>query len=90
MAETASGFAQALAALAGAEVDSVIVGGINFYAQDGAEAFATLDVDILLPPEPAQLRRALNALAARGFSFQAEGEPSLDGEDDAILTSATS
>ena len=92
MAETASGFAQALAALAGAEVDSVIVGvgGINFYARDGAEAFATLDVDILLPPEPAQLRRALNALAARGFSFQAEGEPFLNGEDDAILTSATS
>jgi len=87
VAETASGFAQALAALAAAEVDSVIVGvgGINFYARDGAEAFATLDLDLLLPPEPAQLRKALDALAARGFSFQAGGEPFLDGEDDAIL-----
>jgi len=51
-------------------------------ARDGAEAFATLDLDLLLPSEPARRRKALDALAAQGFSFQAGGEPFLDDEDD--------
>jgi len=61
------------------------VGGINFYARDGAHAFATLDLDLLLAPERENLRRALEALFAAGFVFEAGGEPFLDRDDEASL-----
>ena len=50
MPEAASGFLSALAALAEGGIAYVIVGvgGINFYARTPAEAYATLDLDLLL------------------------------------------
>ena len=80
MSLTTSGFARGLAALANAGVEFVIVGvgEINFYARNGAHAFATLDLDLLLASESDNLRCALEALAAGGFSFEAGAEPFLD------------
>jgi hypothetical protein len=84
---TPSGFARGVAALTSAGVEFILVGvgGINFYARDGAHAFATLDLDLLLAPEPGNLRRALEALSAGGFSFETGGEPFLDRNDETIL-----
>jgi hypothetical protein len=84
---TPSGFARGVAALASAGVEFVVVGvgGINFYARDGAHAFATLDLDLLLAPERDNLRRALEALATAGFVFEARGEPFLDRDDETSL-----
>jgi hypothetical protein len=70
---------------AGIEFVIVGVGGVNFYARDGAHAFATLDLDLLLAPERGNLRRALRALSKGGFRFESEAEPFLDVDDDAIL-----
>ena len=80
MSPTLSGFARGVAALANAGVEFVLVGvgGINFYARDGAHAFATLDLDLLLAPEPGNLRCALEALSAGGFSFETGEGPFLD------------
>ena len=61
------------------------MGGINFYARDGAHAFATLDLDLLLAPEPGNLRCALEALSTDGFSFETGGEPFLDKDDEKVL-----
>jgi hypothetical protein len=74
--------------LASSHVEFVIVGvgGINFYARDPTQAFSTLDLDVLLAPEPGNLRQALQALSQCGFSFQAGGEPFLDLDDDETLT----
>jgi predicted nucleotidyltransferase len=82
-----SGFARGLASLVNAGVEFVIVGvgGINFYARDAAHAFATLDLDLLLARERRNLRRALEALSADGFSFETGGEPFLDWNDETIL-----
>ena len=87
MSPTASGFARGIAALASAGVEFVLVGvgGINFYARDGNHAFATLDLDLLLAPDPDNLRCALEALSAAGFSFETGGEPFLDRNDETIL-----
>ena len=87
MSPTASGFVRGVAALASAGVEFVLVGvgGINFYARDGAHAFATLDLDLLLAPEPDNLRCALETLSAAGFSFETGGEPFCDRNDQTIL-----
>jgi len=83
----ASGFLSALAALARSGVDCVVVGvgGINFYARDPSEAVATLDLDVLLRPDPRVLRAALSALGGLGFSFAAGGEPFVGLDDEAAL-----
>jgi len=83
----ASGFALALSALSEADVEFVIVGvgGINFYARTPAQAFATLDVDALLPPSVENLRRALSVLGRLGYSFEAGNEPFVDFEDLPVL-----
>lgn len=44
------------------------VGGINFYARTPAQAFATLDLDALLPPAVENLERALRALPGIGYA----------------------
>lgn len=87
MAELASGFLRALAALSETGVAYVIVGvgGINFYARIPAEAFATLDLDALLEPTLGNLRGALRVLDSLGYEFEAGGEPFLDWEDDSAL-----
>jgi len=87
VSEPASAFEVGLAALANARVDFVLVGvgGINFYARDPAQAFATLDVDVLLAPQVANLHRALRALYEVGFQFESGGEPFVDINDDSTL-----
>ena len=59
-----SGYLSGLTALVEAGVQLVIVGvgGINFYAREPAQAFATLDLDALLEPTIANLKGALRAL----------------------------
>jgi hypothetical protein len=85
--EPVSGFLRALTALAEAGVAYVIVGvgGINFYARTPAQAYATLDLDVLLEPTPANLRRALEALRRLGYAFEAGREPFVDFQDEAAL-----
>lgn len=80
-------YVDALLALSRAKVDFVIVGvtGINFFARDASVAFVTQDLDVLLRPDPANLREAFRALKATGFRFEAGGEPFLDIDDDPIL-----
>ena len=77
MSTAGSDFVAALSALARAGADFVVVGvgGINFYAQDPSEAVATLDLDVLLRPDPAVLRAAVAALHGLSFTFAAGGEP---------------
>lgn len=48
----------------------VVVGmaGINFYAKDARETFATLDYDIFLDPTMKNAEKAIQALQGLGFS----------------------
>ena len=87
MTTSVSGFASALSALGEAGIRFVVggVGGINFYARTPADAYATLDLDALIAPEAENLRRALEALAALGYDFEAGGEPFLDVDDASVL-----
>jgi len=80
VSDEVSGFASALAALAEAGVDFVVVGvgGINFYARTPAEAFATLDLGAQLAPTVENLRVALSVLSGLGFEFESAGEPFVD------------
>lgn len=75
--------------LAAAGVDFVLVGvgGINFYALDDGDAVLTRDLDCLIRPSPANLKKALGSLAAAGFRFEANREPFLDFDDEGILAS---
>ena len=84
-----SGFLEAISSLAAARVDFIIVGvaGVNFFARNAAAVVETQDLDLLLRPDPANLRAALSALRARGFHFRAGDEPFLDHGDDEILRS---
>jgi hypothetical protein len=68
-------------------VDFVLVGvgAINFYARDASAVAQTADLDVLLARRVETLRRALEALRAAGFAFEAGGEPFVDVEDDAVL-----
>jgi predicted nucleotidyltransferase len=87
VSEPASGFARALAELAQAGVDFVLVGvgGINFYARTPAQSFATLDLDALVRPAVENLELALSVLAELGYEFEAGGEPFLDHADPLVL-----
>jgi hypothetical protein len=82
-----SGFVGALAALRDGGVELVVVGvgGINFYARTPAQAFATLDLDALLPPAVENLERALRVLSGIGYAFEAGGEPFVDLDDPIVL-----
>lgn len=81
------GFLAALAALARARVEFILVGvgGINFYAADASQSVETQDLDALLAPRVEVLRTALSALAEAGFAFEAGREPFLDIADEAVL-----
>lgn len=87
MPPAVSGFTRALSALARAGVRFVVVGvgGVNFYARTPAQAYMTLDLDVLLAPTVENLRRALATLAELGFAFEAGREPFLDREDELVL-----
>jgi predicted nucleotidyltransferase len=87
VSRTASPFREALEALARAGVDFVLVGvsGINFYARDAADIVRTVDLDVMIRRRVEELRAALRALHAAGFSFEAGGEPFVDRDDEAVL-----
>lgn len=48
---------------------------INHYAKDPAAVYSTLDCDLLLPPDPSNLLRALKALVRAGCGLMAAGGP---------------
>jgi predicted nucleotidyltransferase len=83
----ASPLLEALATLARAGVEFIVVGvsGINFYARDASDAVVTADVDVFVSPRVEALRSALGALRRAGFGFWAGGEPFLDFDDTEIL-----
>ncbi len=59
-------FVDALVALSRSSVDFVVgVYGINFFARDPSAAFMTLDLDVLLRPEPANLHAAFTEMSVR-------------------------
>jgi hypothetical protein len=78
---------RALGALAGAGVEFVefVVGGINFYARTPAQAFATLDLDALLPPAADNLALALRVPSEIGYAFETGAEPVVDLDDAKVL-----
>jgi predicted nucleotidyltransferase len=83
----ASPLLEALATLARAGVEFIVVGvsGINFYARDASDAVVTADVDVFLSPRVEVLRSALGALRSSGFEFWADDEPFLDFDDSETL-----
>lgn len=74
-----------LAALAKEKVDYLLIGmmGLNHYAQRPGEVFHTEDVDVLIGPSAAGLRRACAALVRVGYELESNGEPL--GPVDALL-----
>lgn len=87
MSAPPSALLDALAALARAGVECIVVGtsGINFYARDASEAVVTEDVDVFLPSRVPVLRDALTTLHEAGFGFAVREEPFLDFEDERML-----
>ncbi len=77
----------ALTALCEAGVRCVVVGagGINFYVPADEPPLATVDLDILLAPDLATVKRAFAVLSKRGFRFEVGGEPFVDLDDDLVL-----
>ena len=65
MSAAASPLLEALATLARAGVEFIVVGvsGINFYARDASDAVVTADVDVFLSPRIEVLRSALGGSA---------------------------
>lgn len=74
-----------LAALAKEKVDYLLIGmmGLNHYADRAGAVYHTEDVDVLIGPNPAALRRACAALARIGYELESNGEPL--GPVDAVL-----
>lgn len=68
---------RALQRLNAARVDYVMIGvmAINHYAKDPSAVYSTLDCDILLRRDPANLLRALRALLQDGRDLRVLGEP---------------
>lgn len=68
---------KALASLNAARVDYVMIGvlAVNHYAKDPSSVYSTLDCDLLLRPDPANLFRALKALLRGGCDLTVDGEP---------------
>jgi hypothetical protein len=71
-----SPFLRLLARLAQGEVRYVVIGvaGANYYARSGAEAFATKDRDLFLPPDPLNLLNAWNASRVSGYELWSQEE----------------
>ena len=68
-----------------ARVPYLIVGafGADLYARDAGCVITTQDCDLLLPPDPAILSRAVGVLMKLGYSLEAGGEP-VDRDPDLI------
>ncbi len=69
-----------------ARVPFIVVGafGVNLHAQRAGLFVNTADCDLLLPPDPKVLSRAVKALRRRGFAIEAGNEP-LPDEDPVVL-----
>ena len=63
------------------------VWGANYYAPSGSAMFTTLDRDLFLPPDPANLLAAWRVCQDNGFELFARTEP-LDEPRDAELARA--
>jgi len=72
-----SSFAPLARALAERGVRYVLIGvsGANFHALDAGVVFTTLDRDVFLPPDPANLLATWRACEACGLDLTASGEP---------------
>lgn len=72
-----SSFAPLARALAERRVRYVLIGvsGANFHALDAGVVFTTLDRDVFLPPDPANLLATWRACEACGLHLTASGEP---------------
>jgi hypothetical protein len=79
-------YAEACHLLDSAGVRYVVIGamGVNLHSAPRAPVVLTEDLDLLLPADPAQLRRAVVSLSGAGFLLEARGEP-LVGDDAVIL-----
>ena len=79
-------YAEFLQRLEVAGVRHLVIGafGINLYAQAVGVVVNTADCDVLLPPDPDNLGRAVRILEELGYELEAGGEPLIDA-DEAIL-----
>jgi hypothetical protein len=70
-------FARLVKRLRDARVRFVVIGvaGVNYYARAAGQIFTTLDRDLFLPPESANLLRCWRACASEGFALWAGDEP---------------
>jgi len=70
-------FARLVKRLRDARVRFVVIGvsGVNYYARAGGQIFTTLDRDLFLPPESANLLRCWRACLSEGLALQAGEEP---------------
>lgn len=73
--------------LAQAGVRYVLIGvsGVNLYAHDAGVVFSTMDRDVFLPPDSANLLAAWKVCEERGLSLTSSGEP-LDEPRDLFLS----
>jgi hypothetical protein len=78
-------YARACRDLEKAGVRYVIVGafGANLYARDAGCVITTQDCDLLLPPDPEGLSRAIAVLKKLRYSLEAGGEP-VDQDPDLV------
>jgi len=79
-------YVEACVRLEDAGVRYLLVGafGANLYAREVGMVFHTADCDILIPPRPRILAKALRTLRSLGYELEAGDEP-LVGEEDPVL-----
>ncbi|TDJ66443.1 MAG: hypothetical protein E2O39_16430 [Planctomycetota bacterium] len=84
-------FAPLAEELAESGVRYVLIGvsGVNLYAHDAGVVFSTMDRDVYLPPDPANLLAAWGACEQRGLRLTSCGQP-LDENRDLFLARGSS
>jgi hypothetical protein len=82
-------YTEACGTLEAATVRYLMIGGmgINLHRVGSGPLITTEDIDLLLPLDAANHRRATRALTAAGFGLSVGGEPYVvaDAEDDAVV-----
>jgi hypothetical protein len=76
-------YAEACGELEAAGARYLVIGGmgINLHRVGSGPLLTTEDIDLLLPPDAGNRRRATEALRAAGFELSAGGEPFIVGAD---------
>lgn len=76
-------FAPLAQELAQSGVRYVLIGvsGVNLYAHDAGVVFSTMDRDVYLPPDPANLLAAWGACEQRGLRLTSSGQPLAEPRD---------